>query len=80
MNIRFWLQLVVSLVLAGCCLAIPFVPQSTVPFGVMTYDHQLVIVPSSQGLPLPTGLQTHDVLRFDKMPPSARLPFVTSLG
>jgi GAF domain len=80
MNTRFWLQLVVSLVLAGCCLAIPFVPQSTVPFGVMSHDHQLVIMPSPQGLPLPPTLQTHDVLRFDKMPPSARLPFVTSLG
>ncbi|HET7396439.1 MAG TPA: GAF domain-containing protein [Gammaproteobacteria bacterium] len=80
MNTRLWLQLVVSLVLVGSCLAIPFVPQSTVPFGVMTYHHQLVIVPSSQGLPLPADLQTHDALRFDKMSPSARLPFVTSLG
>lgn len=80
MNTRLWLQLVVSLVLVGSCLAIPFVPQSTVPFGVMTYHHQLVIVPSSQGLPLPADLQTHDALRFDKMSPSARLPFVTNLG
>lgn len=84
MNIRFWLKVVISLVLSIACLVLPFVPQSTIPFTVMASGSQngsqLSVIPTDLGMPLPDALKPGDIIRFDQMTRTDRLPFVLNLG
>lgn len=80
MNSRFWLKFVFSSALIACSVVLPLVPQTMIPFGLTTHDHQFTIIPSQLNTPLPPDLQSGDILRFDKMTPNARLPFMSGIG
>lgn len=80
MNIRLWLKVLMSLVLSFACLALPFLPQSTIPFTVMASGGQLAVIPTDLGMSLPDTLQRGDLIRFDQMTRTARLPFVLNMG
>ncbi|HEX6549238.1 MAG TPA: GAF domain-containing protein [Gammaproteobacteria bacterium] len=80
MNIRFGSKVLMSLVLSFACLALPFLPQSTIPFTVMASGGQLAVIPTDLGMPLPDTLQRGDLIRFDQMTRTARLPFVLNMG
>ncbi|HET7650241.1 MAG TPA: GAF domain-containing protein [Gammaproteobacteria bacterium] len=80
MNSRFWLTFVLSAALIACSLALPFFPISAIPFGINLHHDQFEIIPSPQGIPMPTALRNGDLLRFDQMTPRERLPYMNGPG
>lgn len=78
MSIRNWVALLVSMLVAAICLYLPFVSQTTLPFGAKPSDNQHYrVTPSSYGVPLPDGLQSGDVLDAMRMDTRSRFGLTT---
>ena len=82
MNMRFWSSLVVSLMVVAGCIYVSWVPQTILPMDgrpgpTLT---QVIIMPSSVGIPMPPGLQAGDVVDISKMALRDRTVFTSSGG
>ncbi len=82
MNLRFFLSLVVSLLVVAGCLYVSWVPQTILPFDVRpgASSTQFLIEPSSLGLPMPAGLQVGDELDLASMELRTRVLFTSAGG
>lgn len=84
MNMRFWMSLLVTVLVIAGCLSIPFITQTTLPFDTEArFDGdrpRLLVAPSSVGLPMPAGLQSGDEIDFQSMDPQSQPVFETSVG
>lgn len=82
MTARTWLLGFLAIVLAGACLALPFMPLSSLPFeGQQLFKENAIrLHPSSQGIPLPAGLQDGDMLYLKDMDQGTRLVFAAGVG
>ena len=76
----FWIRLVITLVVVAGSLAIPLVPQTTLPFDIRPVGPDYLVEPSSVGLPLPPGLKAGDTLEIHDMGLASRLVFSTNVG
>lgn len=78
MSMRNWVALGLSILVAGVCLYLPFVPQTVLPFDTRPLDRQHYLVrPSAYDMPLPAGLQAGDVIDARAMDVSSRLGLTT---
>ncbi|HEV7165771.1 MAG TPA: GAF domain-containing protein [Gammaproteobacteria bacterium] len=83
MNMRFWSSLGLSLLVVAGCIYVSWVPQSVLPFDAhpsVNNPLQVVVVPSSIGLPMPAGLQAGDVVDIAAMSLRDRVMFTASGG
>ena len=81
MTKRFWISMTITLAVVAGCLYAPFVPQTTLSFDVRPNDSgDVVIQPSSVGLPLPPELRSGDVIDLADMEFRSRVLFTNSAG
>ncbi|MGE5625136.1 MAG: GAF domain-containing protein [Bacillota bacterium] len=82
MTKRTWLLGLMSLIVFGACLAMPFVPLSIQPYDLVPLFQQKAaqVAPSSLGLPMPKGLQPGDVIYLQDNAPTVRLAFLIGVG
>ncbi len=83
MNMRFWSSLLVSLLVVAGCVYVSWIPQSVLPFDARPASNnlmQVVIEPSSIGLPMPAGLQAGDLVDIAAMSLRDRVMFTASGG
>lgn len=82
MTVRTWSLMSISIFVAACCLALPFVPRSSAPFDTRPLPdlRGSEILPSSLGLPLPAGIESGDRLQYSDQPWDTRLVMVYGTG
>ncbi len=69
MNIRFWSCFALSLLVIAGCAYVSWAPQTVFPFDVLPVagnPSQATVTPSA-GVPLPSGLQTGDIIDFPSL-------------
>ncbi|MGE5624089.1 MAG: GAF domain-containing protein [Bacillota bacterium] len=82
MTLRTWVLWSATLLVAGACIAFPFIPQSAPPVEIRPLYQQKAysLHPSSLGLPMPAELHEGDVVYPKDMDLSTRLAFSVGAG
>ncbi|HEY4126980.1 MAG TPA: hypothetical protein VGN70_02940, partial [Gammaproteobacteria bacterium] len=78
MTARKLLLVLLTLICIAACLGLPFVPLATTPFDTNSVNDGPVlrVLPSSVGLPMPTGLEAGDLIDLEDLIPRDRAYFL----